>query len=503
MLLIILFCTDKVCAQRLFNDTVLHEIKITFPTANWYDTLAAYYDATNNTDDKKTLNAFIEVDQVALPAPVAIRFKGEYSYKGFPGPKKPFRLNVSKSDKEQQLNGTKKFNLHNLAGDPSFLREYIAYDFMRYQGIPASRTAFTRLYINDIYWGCYLIVEEPEDNYFLERNFGTKSGNLFEADLTTDLHWKGHDPEAYTELKLQTKDKDGAWDKLISWMDLFNNYYQTDFQQQLYKTFETEAYLKVLATDVFTDNWDSYAANGRNFFVYEHPETTKLNWVPWDYNLSFWEKNLPPFPKYTNDRYQPLIWRIYDNPYLKRQYLETLCRTINYAAADYPLEERITRQRALIADAVMADSLKFYTNTDFNTNYQDAVTVTMQRGGVDKPVYLPGLISHWKKRRNSLRKELMALGCNCDEVDNKESEQPLVLACYPSPATNILHIYTESHLTALRYAIYTINGSLYTEGMLQLKDGSTVLNCSAYPAGMYYLVTYLHNKKSTNTFIKQ
>src|SRR5690606_32624881 len=124
------------------------------------------------------------------------------------------------------------------------------------------------------------------------------------------------------EMKMQTKEKEDSWNQFIQWLDIFNNYYEFDFSNKLNSVFETDAFLKVLATDIFIDNWDNYAANGRNFFVYEHPQTQKINWVPWDYNLSFWEKNFSLFPRDKDGKLKPLIWRIYNSPYFQRAYLE-------------------------------------------------------------------------------------------------------------------------------------------------------------------------------------
>lgn len=493
--------TSNAIARDLFDSSRLHEIRISFKQDNWFDILSQYYEESNFTNDKKTLKAKISVDSLQLAEDISIRFKGVYSYQGFPGNKKPFRLNVGKYDKTQTLNGTKKFNLHNLAGDPSFLREFIAYDFLRYQGIPASRTAFTRLYINDIYWGCYLIVEEPEDDQFLQQNFDTDKGNLFEADTTTQLAWNGNQPENYPEIKLQSKEQAGAWDKLITWLDLINNNYQYNFQQELHAGFDITGFVKALSTDMFIDNWDSYAANGRNFFIYENPKTQKLSWIPWDYNLSFWEKNLPPFPQNDQHKMRPLIWRFYENSYLKKQYLENMCRLINEAAVSYPLTQKIAAAQDLIKDAVQADSNKFYTYEDFLNNAHEAVTVKMLRGGVLKDIYLPGISEHWKKRRNNLRKELRSLGCDCDELT--DAKAALMLSIFPNPVRNKLHLYLENDIPQINFRMISSTGSIAQSGEILFNKGAASIDCSNLAAG-YYLIQFSNSVYSQKIpFIKQ
>lgn len=488
-------------AQDIFDSSRLHEIRITFTQDTWFDILSQYYEESNFTDDKKTLKAKIQVDAISLPEDISIRFKGVYSYQGFPGKKKPFRLNVSKYDKAQTLNGTKKFNLHNLAGDPSFLREFIAYDFLRYQGIPASRTAFTKLYINDSYWGCYLIVEEPEDDFFLQQNFNTDKGNLFEADTTTQLAWNGEQAKDYPEIKLQTKEQAGSWKALIHWLDLINNNYQYNFQQELNNRFDVPGFLKALSTDIFIDNWDSYAANGRNFFIYENPLTQKLSWIPWDYNLSFWEKNLPPFPQNDNHKMRPLIWRFYENSYLKSQYLKSICALISEAAVHYPLAQKIERAQNLIKEAVAADPNKFYTYEEFLDNAYKAVTVKMLRGGALKDIYLPGITEHWKKRKNNLRKEAMSLGCDCDAINtNKET---LILDIFPNPVADRIGIYVENDIHQLDCRIMSTNAQTVKSATVSLSNGLAHIDCTGLPAG-YYLIRFSDTTlQKTIPFIKQ
>src|SRR5690606_38456292 len=113
----------------------------------------------------------------------------------------------------------------------------------------------------------------PEDKHFLKAAFGEGLGNLFEPDEASDLSWRGADPAAYDDLKLQTKTNPQAWDNLITWLDLCNNYYEADFAKKLFEEFNVEKYLTVLATEMLFDNWDTYAGNARNFYLYDDPHS--------------------------------------------------------------------------------------------------------------------------------------------------------------------------------------------------------------------------------------
>jgi spore coat protein CotH len=51
------------------------------------------------------------------------------------------------------------------------MRDVLAYKFMRDAGISAPRTAYVKLYLNNTYWGLYIMVEEIDKN-FIEKELG-------------------------------------------------------------------------------------------------------------------------------------------------------------------------------------------------------------------------------------------------------------------------------------------------------------------------------------------
>ncbi len=492
--------------QDIFDATILHEIRISFTERNWYDTLTQYYTDALDGSSKKFLPVTIKIDGHALAQNSGIRFKGEYSYTGFAGKKKPFRIHFNKFSSGQSYQNIKKINLHNLAGDPSFLREYISYDLLRTIGIPASKTSYAKLYINDEYWGCYLAVEEPEDKQFLKNNFGNSSGNLFDADGTTRLNWKGNDPDSYPELKLQTDANDSSWKNILSWMDLFNNDWSYNFQQKLYRVFNAEQFLKVLATDVFLNNWDSYSANGRNFFIYDDVVATKqLQWVPWDYNLAMWNNDLPLFPKDINSSYQykPLIWRINGNEVLKQQYYNSFCKLLNGQFLLYPVAAKVQAAADLIRDAVTTDTNKFYSTENFENNLHDEVRVQMLRDNVMKEVRLPGITSIFSRRRESLKKELSVAGCDCDK--GIAPAIPLLVTVFPNPSHGYFSIYIDEHNTSyadVGIRVFSIKGELVLKTSSRNVNGRSDVDVHNLPPGAYIVSINYGGKTKMEQIVK-
>jgi spore coat protein CotH len=62
-------------------------------------------------------------------------------------------------------------------------------------GVPASRSSFAIVYINDVLWGLYTMVESI-DGKFLKERFGDKKGNMYKCSFG-DLKYLGDNPEIY------------------------------------------------------------------------------------------------------------------------------------------------------------------------------------------------------------------------------------------------------------------------------------------------------------------
>jgi hypothetical protein len=58
------------------------------------------------------------------------------------------------------------------------MKEYISYDMMREMGVECPLVSYAKITVNGEYWGLYLALE-AYDHSFLERNYGTTDGNLY------------------------------------------------------------------------------------------------------------------------------------------------------------------------------------------------------------------------------------------------------------------------------------------------------------------------------------
>lgn len=268
--------------EQLFQDDFVHEIRISFSNPNFWSVLISNYD--NNYPNVPYIMADVVIDGEAIDS-IGVRLKGFTSY-GVETDKKPIKLDFNEYVSGKKYDGLKKVNLNNGEGDPAMQRDRLAYDIFRDIGIPAPRTAYTRVYLNEEYWGLYILIEQV-DKTFVKDNFANSEGNLFKNMGNSELDWQGADTTHYQQtFELKTAPKAGAWTRFVELMNVINNSSNADFKAEIEKVFDVDSYLKVLAVDVATNNWDSYIEHGRNFYMYEDPVSQKFYWIPWDYNLS-------------------------------------------------------------------------------------------------------------------------------------------------------------------------------------------------------------------------
>ena len=293
LLLTFLFISTLGYSQNgndLFDKDTLHEIRFTFSESNFWNILNRNY---NNSVDPNTgvptdvpyLQGTFSFDGEVMDS-VGLRQKGFSSYFASNDLKKSFKVDLNEFVSGQNFDGIKKFNLSNGVGDPALQRDVICYDLMRKAGINAPRTAHAKVYLNDEYWGIYVIIEQV-DKTFLNANFADGNGNLYKNIGWSELKYLGDNPDDYAEsIALRTNEDTPDWSDYTELVKVINQTPQSQFKEEIEKVFNVDYYLRVLAIDVMTNNWDSYIEHGRNFYLYHEPSSSQFFWIPWDYNLA-------------------------------------------------------------------------------------------------------------------------------------------------------------------------------------------------------------------------
>ena len=154
-------------AAAFFDDSTVREVRLYFVDANWYNVL--YQAHATNADDPYFSGTFKYGDTVL--APVGIRFKGNSSFRRN-DVKKSFKIDFNEFDDTLTFMGLKKLNLNDADLQPDFLREKLYLDFAS-KYIAAMRAVHVRVYVNDVLWGLYIAVEQP-DKTMMKSRFGAR-----------------------------------------------------------------------------------------------------------------------------------------------------------------------------------------------------------------------------------------------------------------------------------------------------------------------------------------
>ncbi|MGA2500053.1 MAG: CotH kinase family protein [Tepidisphaeraceae bacterium] len=225
---------------------------------------------------------------------VGIRYKGNGTWMQSRFQlKRSLKIETNKFVKGQKFAGVTKINLHTNVTDNSWMNEVLSYQLYRDAAVPASRTAYARVYItvpgkhDHRYFGLYSIVENIDDSFAQER-FGTKKGAVLKPvtpDLFADL---GDDWAAYNQTydpKTELSDKEKR--RIIEFCRLLTSANDADFAAKLPDYLDLDEFARYMAVTVYLSTLDSILALGQNFYVYLDHKTRKFQFVPWDLDHSF------------------------------------------------------------------------------------------------------------------------------------------------------------------------------------------------------------------------
>jgi spore coat protein H len=225
---------------------------------------------------------------------IRVRFKGHSSFRfARHSLKRSLKLDFNDLEPGRTFFGLTKLNLNNNAMDPSQIREALAYYIFRNGGVPAGRTAFGKVFItvpgkyDKAYAGLYTIVEQVDER-FLKDRFGTKLGLLLKPERLAGLPYFGDEWAAYTNrVHAKTAVTSSEANRFIEFANCLNSAEDARFQAAVGDYIDVEEFLRFIALEALLSNMDSPLMTSQNYYLYLHPKTGKLVWLPWDLNEAF------------------------------------------------------------------------------------------------------------------------------------------------------------------------------------------------------------------------
>jgi len=359
-------------ASDLFDDNVLHTLHIAIHSGDWDRLRAGYLDNDYYPADL-TWNG-VRVSNVG------VRSRG---YGTRSAVKPGLKIEFDRYSTRGQFLGLRALVLDNLLQDKSMIRERVAMAFLRRFGVPASREAFARVFVNGQYAGLYAMVEAV-DRTFAQRTLGDANGALFEYRWLRPYHaeYLGDDLDFYRPLfEPRAREDDSIFNLYDPVRELFraiNDAPPESFREAVGTRLDLEATLRLVAADVLLGEVDGLLgfAGMNNFYLHRHSTTQRHQILPWDkdYALVQWD-----YPITAGMSENVLIRRALDDPELRSLFAGLLVEAVESAIDAGWLERETVRAYEQIRDAALADALKPYTNEEFEAEVAAVIDLARRR----------------------------------------------------------------------------------------------------------------------------
>ena len=374
--------TSQETGDQLFSESFVHEIRISSDDVNLLNTLSDTFFFEFGGEFSYT-EVDVEIDGHEVSS-VGIRVKGGLT--AF-DPKKPLKIDFNEFVEDQNYNGVKKVNLHNVYFDQSSMREALSYDILRTAGLKAPRTAFTEVYINDELQGLYLLVEQI-DKTFLQNNFADDSGVLYkDAGCFISVKGESGSLSEYQEFEttLQTQIGGELEDKLSGIIDI-------------------DVLLKQLMLQNLMNTVDNIYSFNCNYYIYHEPKSDLLYYIPWDFNLSLFEG----VNNHLLDVENEFFSKLYARPKYAEKLLTFACQALDYNFTEERLFDRIDFYKSLIEEPIKRDPKIPFNYADFLSNI-NVLRSTIQN------------------RIQTFSQDLTSMGYDCNAIKNTIPYQSIVI----------------------------------------------------------------------------
>jgi hypothetical protein len=416
---------------------------------------------------------------------VGLRFRGNTSRMSA---KKSFSLSFNTFITKGSFYGLEKMDLNGEHNDPSVIRSKLSWDLYRSIGIPAPRANHILLYINDVFWGVYINVEQVDEE-FAKLRFGNKKGNLYKCLYPADLTYRSKNPGDYKYMsgtrrvyELKTNETADDYTDLSEFIDILNNTPLSSLPTELEKVLNVETLLKVMVSDVFVGNWDGPFYNKNNFYLYKNTATAKFELIPYDvdntfgidwFNIDWASRSVYQWAPQSEPR--PLYSRILAIPAYRKEYTRLFHAFLN-SLDDGHLISRIGTLKEMYGPYIATDPYYRrdygWTTGDFQTSFNNRLTASHVK---------VGLIPYIQARTSIARSQLDALTW----IEDPTAEAAIHV--YPNPVSDYLVI--EQGNPEVRYDIIGSNGSIVKRGILNA--GCSKINITDITQGIYYLMVTL------------
>ncbi len=357
--------------RNLFEENKLPNIYVTLPA----DSLTWLYNHTDYDGNIKANFVFDDGVKRDTMLNVGFRLRGNTSRAAA---KKSFKIKFNAFISGIKYQGVKELNLNGSHNDPTMVREKLFYDAWNLAGLPPRRSGFAKVYVNGNYYGLYINIEELDDDW-LQRVFGIDDGNLYKCIYPADLKFITANQSSYKNVfhsvgvrayDLKTNDLTDDYSDLARLCTVINT--PTNFECEIQKVINVQGFLKAYAVEVLAGDWDDYAYNKNNYFLYNNPKTGLFEFITYDTDNTFGvdfgggpftTRNIYTWHNATNGI---LVAKLLAVPNFKNQFSFYLNQLTNNAFSN--LFDRLDAMKTLISSAAQEDT---YRTRDYGFTFAD------------------------------------------------------------------------------------------------------------------------------------
>ena len=403
--------------QKMLFDGEVASIDIQIDADTWQTMI-------NNATAKEYVTGDVVINGERFGS-VGIRTKGNSSLsqgRSSQGGSYSLQFKLNYAIKGQTYYGLDVFCVNNMMGDATYMKDYIAYDIMRYIGVDAPLANYAKITVNGEDYGFGLLLERYEKAY-LDRVYDTSAGFLYNVKIQMGqrenfLEFGRAIPEQDAQTSrpadnadranrgrggnfggfggsnggslIYTTDEPGDYSAIFDNAVFASKTTEADMARvveaikklnegtELEKYWDIDAILRYLAAHTVTVNLDSYSSSmQQNYYIYENGG--KLTVLPWDYGLAFGgfqsldASGVVNFPIDTpvsgvgmEDR--PLINKLLEVPEYKEKYHEYLRQIADGYFASGLFENTIRELDEIINEYVKNDIFANYTYEQYEAS---------------------------------------------------------------------------------------------------------------------------------------
>jgi hypothetical protein len=281
--------------------------------------------------------------------------------------------------------------------------------------------------------------------------------------------------------ELQTNKSQDDYTRLVELITALNQPVNEIFAAEISTLLNVDHFLKALALDVATGNWDDYSYNKNNYYLYDNPLDSTFDFITYDPDNTFgvdwvgvdwgtrdcrnWINRSQPLPLAQKLMAVPAFYNTY------KMYLDTIVKTWTNPDSVF---SRIDGMKQMIQQAAEEDIFRTldygYTVADFNNAFIQAIDG-----------HTPyGLKPFFTIRKNSILSQLHASGGSEAYAPDK------AITVFPNPARETLAISLPEKIDQPAEATIVDNyGNLQFH--FRIQENQEVIGVSSLAPGMYLL----------------